>query len=395
MFKVAEKLKTCKKHLGDWSRRSFGSVTRQLREKKQELAKVGEEAIKGGSLDRIRKLKAKVNFLLEREARLWRQRSRVMWLSEGDRNTHYFHGRASQRRRRNKILGLKDEDGIWREDKAEVAGLIMQHFDNILRTSLLENIEEAVAHVPNLISHEVNDSLTSEFTAREMDLALKQMAPLKALGPDGMPPLFFQKYWKVVGPEVTQGVLSCFNSGHILHAINHTFITFIPKVKTPAKITEFRPISLCNVIYKLISKVIANRLKGILPSIISEAQSAFVPGRLIMDNVLVAFETLHHMHSTKIGREGAMAMKLDMSKAYDWVEWSFLETIMRKMGFHPKWVSLFMNCISTVSYSILVNGEPHGFLKPSRGIRQGDPISPYLFLLCAEGLHYLISNAKD
>uniref|UniRef100_A0A2N9J2G5 Zinc knuckle CX2CX4HX4C domain-containing protein n=1 Tax=Fagus sylvatica TaxID=28930 RepID=A0A2N9J2G5_FAGSY len=117
MFKVAEKLKTCKKHLGDWSRRSFGSVTRQLREKKQELAKAEEEAIKGGSLDRIRKLKAEVNFLLEREERLWRQRSRVMWLSEGDRNTRYFHGRASQRRRRNKILGLKDEDGVWREDK--------------------------------------------------------------------------------------------------------------------------------------------------------------------------------------------------------------------------------------------------------------------------------------
>jgi hypothetical protein len=112
MFKVAEKLKTCKKHLGDWSRRSFGSVTRQLREKTQELAKAEEEAIKGGSLDRIRKLKDEVNFLLEREERLWRQRSRVMWLSEGDRNTRYFHGRASQRHRRNKILGLNDEDGI-------------------------------------------------------------------------------------------------------------------------------------------------------------------------------------------------------------------------------------------------------------------------------------------
>ncbi len=167
----------------------------------------------------------------------------------------------------------------------------MQNFNNIFRTSLPENIEEAVAHVPNLISQEMNDTLISDFTAKEVELALKQMAPLKALGPDGMPPLFFQKYWKVVGPEVTQGVLSCLNLGHILNAINHTFITLIPKVKTPERITEFRPISLCNVTYKLISKVIANRLKCILSSIISKAQSVFVPGRLITNNVLVAFET--------------------------------------------------------------------------------------------------------
>jgi hypothetical protein len=138
----------------------------------------------------------------------------------------------------------------------------------------------------------------------------------------------------VVGQDVTRGVLSCLNSGQLLTSINHTFITLIPKVKNPEKVIEFRPISLCNVIYKLVSKVIANRLKTILPHLISDSQSAFVPGRLIIDNVLVAFETLHHMHTTKMGRDGAMALKLDMSKAYDRVEWNYLESIMRKMGFH-------------------------------------------------------------
>ena len=220
------------------------------------------------------------------------------------------------------------------------------------------------------------------------------MASTKASGPDGMPPVFYQKFWHVVGSDVTKAVLSCLNSGRILKSINHTFITLIPKTKNPKRVTKFRLISLCNVIYKLISKVLANRLKLILPQIVSDSQNAFVPGHLITDNVLVAFETLHYMHHNKIGRNGTMALKLDMSKAYDRVEWLFLEKIMAKLGFHQKWISLMTKCISTVSYSILVNDEPHGYIQPSRGLCQGDPLSPYLFLLCAEGLHSFIQKTK-
>jgi hypothetical protein len=100
------------------------------------------------------------------------------------------------------------------------------------------------------------------------------------------------------------------------------------------------------------------------------------------------------MHSTKIGQDGVMALKLDMSKAYDWVEWAYLESLMDKMGFHPRWISLVMMCINSDSYSFLVNGEPHGCVKPSRGLRQRDPLSPYLFLLCLEGLHSLIKQVE-
>ena len=147
---------------------------------------------------------------------------------------------------------------------------------------------------------------------------------------------------------------------------------------------------MCNVTYKIVSKVIANRMKKILPSIISETQSAFVHGRLITDNVLVAFETMHHISKKKSGKVGEMALKLDMSKAYDRVEWECLEKIMEKLGFDERWRVLVMRCVRSVTYSIKINGSPRGHIIPSRGIRQGDPLSPYLFLLCAEGLSALI-----
>ena len=143
------------------------------------------------------------------------------------------------------------------------------------------------------------------------------MGPTKAPGPDGMNALFYQKLWHIVGDIVVNAMLDYLNCGHMVPEINYTHIALIPKIKSLQKISYFRPISLCNVIYKIISKVLANRLKQILPDIISPTHSAFVLGCLITDNVLVAYETLHTMHGRKKGNKGSLALKLDISKAYD------------------------------------------------------------------------------
>lgn len=157
-------------------------------------------------------------------------------------------------------------------------------------------------------------------------------------------------------------------------------------MKTPRKITEFRPISLCNVIYKIATKAIANRLKGVLRDIIGESQSAFVPGRLILDNVIAAFELMHSLNRRNIGKIGWLALKLDMSKACDRVEWYFLTVVMKKMGLGDRLISLVVDAITTSRFAFIVNRIPQGEVVPSRGIHQGCPLSPYLFLLCAEGL---------
>jgi hypothetical protein len=144
-------------------------------------------------------------------------------------------------------------------------------------------------------------------------------------------------------------------------------------------------------LYKICSKTIANRLRRILDEIISVEQSAFIPSRLITHNVLIAYECIHYLRNKK-GKQGDCAIKLDMAKAYDRVEWPYLVCIMRALGFPEGWIALVMKCVKIVTFSVRVNGVFSNEFKPTRGIRQGDPISRYLFLICAEGLSCMLKS---
>ena len=325
----------------------------------------------------------------------WAQRSRLSWLKLGDKNKKYFHSKASQQRRRNFIQGVQNSRGVWVDRIEDVAEVAVQYFENLFSSGTCDRVEDCLNAVKHRLSSDMLNILSEEFSADEVKTVLFQIGPTKAPGLNGMNALFYQKFWHIVGTNITNAVLDFLNTGVMLLELNYNHTVLIPKVKSPEKMSNFSLISLCNVMYKIISKMLANRLKLILPQLISPYQSAFVPGRLITDNVLMAYETLHAMHGRKKGKKGDIALKLDISKANDRVEWSFLKGMMFKMGFPQWWIDQIMCCVTTSSFSVHINGKAYGNFKPTRGLRQRDPLSLYLFLLCAEAFASLLAKEDE
>nr|XP_027088506.1 uncharacterized protein LOC113709853 [Coffea arabica] len=328
------------------------------------------------------------------EENFWSQKARINWLREGEKNTKYFHAHVKGRRSNNKIRKLQREDGSWTENEEEVVSEISDYFQKLFTCGDRRDMSEVLEGIPCSITHEMNAKLTKPIEKKEIKNALFSMQPEKAPGQDGMPPLFFQRFWNILKGDIIPAILSFFNTGHMLKSINHTVISLIPKFLHPTCLKDFRPISLCSVIYKIISKILANRLKPILDICISNTQSAFIPDRQILDNVIIAHEYMHYLKNKRQGLDGYMAIKLDMAKAYDRVEWHFLQAAMQKMGFCSQWINWITECMHSVTYSFNCNGETKGYISPGRGIRQGDPLSPYLFLICSEGFSSLLRRAE-
>jgi hypothetical protein len=387
------KLEACVKSVLSW-RKEINSTTQRAIAQLQKRLLLLQTKEDGSAEVEIKKIQLELHGLLNKEELWWRQRAKEDWLKYGDRNTKFFHACANSKRRQNHVGRIMDETGLTWDTEGAVEGAFVSYFTSLFTRGPDGDYGPCLQHITSRVSEAMNLELVRNFTADEIREALFQMAPLKAPGPDGFNACFFQKNWTTMGEEVCGVLLGILNSGIMPSNLNLTHVALIPKTKNPKCVTEFRPISLCNVLYKIISKVLANRLKKLLPLIIDPTQSAFIPGRLITDNVLAAYETLHTMHTGMRGKKSFMAVKLDMSKAYDRVEWGFLEMVMEQMGFNGRWISLIMMCVKSVRYSILVNGNPCGLITPSKGIRQGDPISPYLFLICAEALSAMLSQAN-
>ncbi|XP_021859944.2 uncharacterized protein [Spinacia oleracea] len=390
---AVNRIARCAEALSSWAATTFGCIKKKIKVAEEKLRVAQSRSPDADMLQQCNELAAELDMLHQQEESYWHARARENDLRDGDKNTSYFHHKASHRRHVNSIPGLLDEDGVWHSSREEMEDMVEVFFKSLFGSENPSEFEQAMAGTDLVVTEAMKVELDMEPSDEEIKVALFQMHPNKAPGPDGMHALFFQKFWHIVGVDIISFVKQWWRGQMDLSDVNKTCVVLIPKCENPKRISEFRPISCCNVLYKIISKTLANKLKPFLGKIVSVNQSAFVPRRLITDNALVAFEIFHAMKRKGEGKDGSVALKLDMKKAYDRVEWIFLEKVMYKMGFSDNWVRRILECLSSASFAFKVNGRISGAVTPSRGLRQGDPISPYLFLIVADAFSTLIAKA--
>ncbi|GJU88904.1 RNA-directed DNA polymerase, eukaryota [Tanacetum coccineum] len=278
------------------------------------------------------------------------QKAKIRWSIEGDENSKFFHGIINKKRAQLAIRGILADD-----------------YEFLVR----------------LTSDQVED-LESEISNEEVKAAVWDCGVNKSPGPDGYTFEFFRKYWTFIGNDIIQAVKAFFANGCFPRGCNSSFIALIPKIQDAKFVKDFRPISLIGSTYKIISKILANRLCLVLPDLISDVQSAFVANRQILDGPFILNELMSWCKHTKFK---GMIFKVDFEKAFDSVKWDYLDETLKSFGFGLKWRNWISGCLNNAKGSVLVNGNPTKEFQFFKGLKQGDPLSPFLFILVMETLH--------
>nr|KYP46237.1 Transposon TX1 uncharacterized [Cajanus cajan] len=315
---ILDRLKFCSKDMDEWGRQLRLRFRAPIDACRRQLLELREQH-DANSVSAFSKAQERLSTLLAKEEAFWKQRAKVYWLKDGDKNTKFFHAMASERKKKNLIQRLTKPDGtiaIAQQDLCQVA----QNYFNDLFEAQQSDIAQVIDHISPKITAADNDSLLQPFCISEFKTALFSMHSDKSPGPDGLNPGFYKRFWDLLGPEVFAAGTHWLEQGEFPPQLNNTNVVLIPKTANPTSMKDLRPISLCNVIYKILFKVLANRMKPLLNQCISPEQSAFVENRSILDNVLVAIELIHHMKCKKNGRTGEVALKIDINKAFDRVD---------------------------------------------------------------------------
>ena len=388
------KLKMMKAPLRTWRRENFDHMDNKINELELVIHEL-ERKSETGMLDNMEMARlSAANSLLHqwliRRERIWRQRARSYGFNMKDHNTKFFHAATLFRRKKQEIIKITINGrsiGGTQNLKEKVRDYFAKRYAQGTRPDFDFNMDDHPK-----ISQLQARNLEIIPSREEIKNAVWACGVDKAPGFDGFNFKFIREMWEELKEEIFDTVTEFFRDGGSLRHLNVTWVTLIPKVENPSNIEEFRPISMVGSIYKIIAKILSSRLKDVITPLIDETQNAFVRDRQILDGVLIANESLRWLKQNKIS--GAL-IKIDFQLAYDSINWDFLRKVMEKLGFGRKWISWIMECVSSASMSILLNGSPLRPFHMEKGLRQGDPLSPYLFILVSEALVCILKKAQD
>ncbi|KAF3775141.1 retrotransposable element ORF2 protein [Nymphaea thermarum] len=384
MIKLIHKLEATRDQLKSWCKGGANNLPHLIGEIKSKI-RLRQTLSERGQIEAIKQecsLKRELTKLLILEERLWRQKARIKWMMDGDLNTKFFQGIANGRRRRNKIETISHE-GLILTDMPDIFSACTDYFIALLGTSHGDgSLPQSLAMGPKVTSEENADLLKSP-SAAEIKWAVMKADKDFAPGPNGFGNSFFQRNWSTVHEAVAGAIRGFFQSGILVKSINKTHITLLPKERGATQVDKFWPISLCISILKFITRIMVLRMRPILSRIISKNQCAFLPGRSIQESFLLSQEIIHVFENSK---KQAACVKIDLSKAYDRVNWDFLKAALRYLGFHDLWIHKVMTIVTTVKSTLLINGKEGTWFEHKRGLRQGDPLSLYIFISVMEML---------
>eukprot|EP00253_Pinus_taeda_P008973 PITA_08973 len=373
--------------------------TEQRKESVQALQNLQTEMenidITADLLEKETKAQCSAHHTFRKEKEYWRLKSRSLWLKVGDRNTSYFHRQYRARLTRNHIAEIKTPEGSVCNSYHQIKAAAENYFRNLYRKENHSNDEEIVdfmSNIPNLISPEENAELCRPATEEEIIKVVWSMDVDKALGPDGFTVHFYKACWHIIKVDLYKMISRFMKKAKVGGGTNSTYLALIPKEINPETFARFRLISLCNTSYKILAKLIANKIKPLLKKLISPSQGGFVEGRNITDNEIQVQEIIH---SSKQWKEKGMLVKLDMASTFDRVDRSFICKVLMAFGFSQQFINLINACIGNPWIAPLVNGRPTNFFQTQRGIRQGCPLSPSLYILMAESLSQKLAEEKS
>lgn len=310
-------------------------------------------------------------------------KARLDWARDGDRNSKYFHAVIRERRKR-KLTQLTLANGDITTSPSEIGRLAVEFFSDLFTASPYHLDEELFANIQPRVSPAEDQIFNSLPTMEEISETIKQLNPSSSPGNDGFTGYFYRSCWEIIQADVYAFIVDFFKGAYLPRPISATTLVLLPKMNAPRQLGEYRPISLSNFSGKIISKILANRLAQFLPHIVDEEQAGFVHGRQITHHIVLAQEMLRDLSRKVTGAN--VVLKVDMAKAYDRLEWRFLLRAIEAFGFSAASRDLVYRNICNIWYQFKINGELSADFRSFRGVRQGDPLSPLLFVLAQQVL---------